>query len=92
MADFVLKKKKAFLFQIEGNRTTYSIPAVSKLPIADVEDFQKIQQVDLAEQMEIAKEFVLKYNPELEEADIGASEYLEIFGAYAKSQNNAGES
>lgn len=93
MADFVLKRKKEFEFQIEGNKETYKLPPFSKLPIDDVEYFNKLQHVELPEQIEIAKTFLLKYEPDLGKINLGDTEFLQIFGAYAKSQQNeAGES
>ncbi len=92
MADFTLKKKKVFTFSLEGSKKVYTLPPVAKLPIDQVVVFQKFQDMETLETFKAAKEFVVKNCPDLEDADLGDYEYMEIFGAYAKSQNNMGES
>lgn len=92
MADFTLKKKKDFTFSIEGNKKVYSLPPITKLPIDQVIVFQKFQEMDTADTFKAAKEFVVNNCPEIEDLNLGDYEYMEIFGAYAKSQSNSGES
>ena len=98
MADFVLAKKKTFTFSIEGSKKVYELPPVTKLPIREIAIFQKIQEIDtddvdkLEEFYGEAKDFVLKHLPELENV-LGDYEFMQVFGAYAKSQGKyAGES
>lgn len=91
MADFVLAKKKPFTFSMEGNKKVYEIPPISKLSLDDLKVFQKMQGGEMMESYEIAKEFILRFLPELE-GQLGDYEFMQVFGAYAKSQNNMGES
>ena len=91
MADFVLAKKKSFTFSMEGNKKVYEIPPITKLSLDDLKVFQKMQGGEMMESYEIAKEFILRFLPELE-GQLGDYEFMQVFGAYAKSQNNMGES
>lgn len=91
MADFVLAKKKSFTFSMEGNKKVYEIPPITKLSLDDLKVFQKMQSGEMMESYEMAREFILRFLPELE-GQLGDYEFMQVFGAYAKSQNNMGES
>ena len=91
MADFVLAKKKSFTFSMEGNKKVYEIPPITKLSLDDLKVFQKMQSGEMMESYEMAREFVLRFLPELD-GQLGDYEFMQVFGAYAKSQNNMGES
>ena len=91
MADFVLAKKKSFTFSMEGNKKVYEIPPITKLSLDDMKVFQKMQGGEMMESYEIAKEFILRFIPELD-GQLGDYEFMQVFGAYAKSQKNMGES
>ena len=91
MADFVLVKRKPFTFSMEGNKKTYELPPISKLSLDDLQIFRKMQEGEMMESYESAKEFILRFIPELDGV-LGDYEFMQVFGAYAKSQNNMGES
>ena len=91
MADFVLAKKKSFTFSMEGNEKVYEIPPITKLSLDDLKVFQKMQSGEMMESYEMAREFILRFLPELD-GQLGDYEFMQVFGAYAKSQNNMGES
>lgn len=92
MADFTLKKRRAFTFNLGDGKEDHSIPPASKLPFEEVVMFRSLKDAEDVETYAKTREFVLKYCPELEGSDLGDLEYLEIFGAYVKSQNDMGES
>ena len=92
MADFVLTKKKPFTFSMEGSKKVYELPPFSKLTINEISIFQKMQDAEMEGLYKEAKSFILEYIPELD-GQLGDYEFMQIFGAYAKSQKSSmGES
>lgn len=90
MADYIVRKHRGFTFALEGCTDVYTLPALSQLSFAEAEMMRKIDQAeDLEKRGKLVKEFVLKYAPALNDADIGDMEYFSIFNEYALSEGKA---
>jgi len=96
MARFVLKKKECFEFALESNPDkVYTLPAIGSLGFDEGKALATIaEEKDMATQGNVIKNFILKYNPELEAENLGDMEYWEIYNAYGLDQGkaNMGES
>ena len=87
MADYIVKKHASFVFAFEGDEgKQFSLPSAHSLSFDDTDFLASIKEKDIREQCEGMKEFVLRYNPELKERDIGDMEYIFILRAYLESQ------
>lgn len=86
MADYIIKKHASFQFAFEGGGKTYELPAAQSLTFEDADFFFAIRNKSVREQCEGCKEFVIRYNPELKDKDIGDMEYLYLLRAYIESQ------
>lgn len=83
MADFVMKKKKAFTFALEDHPGhTYEIPALSSLSFEDARILTEAdKEQDLVQRGKIIREFILKFAPDLK--SLSDMEFFEIYNAYA---------
>lgn len=91
MADFVLKKRKDFVFEIDGAKGQFTLPGRSSLSFDDVALFDRLRrtEADTTQRGNIIKEFILKYAPGLEELDLADMAYLDIMQAYEIAQGRA---
>lgn len=88
MADFVMKKRKGFTFQLEDDPHTYTIPALSNLSFADVALLSKAdKETDIVKRGKIVREFILTFAPDLE--GLSDMEFFEIYNAYAQTIGRA---
>lgn len=75
-------------FVIKGTKGEYLIPAFSTLSVDDVTEVMALRpETPVAERLEVVKRFLLKFEPELEEEELGDVGYSMIFAAYEKEQN-----
>lgn len=91
MADYVIRKHAGFTFNIEGDEKLYTIPPMNMLCSDDMKLLasMKANPDDMAGNALIAKQFVLRYAPDLENAGIGDMDFVYIFNAYFEQQNKA---
>lgn len=96
MADFIIRKRRDFVFAMEdAPDKTFVIPALSGLSFDDIEQLRQAEaEKDFVKRGELIRDFVLKFVPELEELGTSGMEYLEIYNAYvlAMGRNKLGES
>lgn len=82
---YTIKKREPYT--ITGAEGTYSIPAITELSVDDVELLTEYSESqDAKRKVEICKEFLLRYAPDLEKEDIGDMQYFMIFNDYNTSQ------
>lgn len=88
MADFTLKRRKDFVFSLEDDPgKTYTLPALKSLSFEDAQIMTRIdEEKDLVKKGNLIRDFILKYAPDLEDADLGGMEYFEIFNAYGLNE------
>lgn len=84
MADFVLKKRKDFVFALEDDpEKLYHLPALRSLSFEDAQAMTKIDdEKSIVKKGNLIRGFILKYAPELADKGISDMEYFEIFNAY----------
>lgn len=96
MADFIVRKRRDFVFAVEdAPDQTFTLPAISSLGFEDVKLVTKAnEEEDIVKRGELIQEFILKYAPGLEDLGLGGMEYFEIYNAYglAMGRNRLGES
>ena len=82
---YIIKKRESY--KITGAKGEYTIPAITDLSIDDVELLTEYSESqDAKRKVEICKEFLLKYAPDLEKEEIGDMQYFMIFNDYNTSQ------
>jgi hypothetical protein len=91
MADFVLKKRRTFVFALEDDpEKTYTLPALKSLSFEDAQLMTKIDdEKSIVKKGNLIKEFILKYAPELKGKTLGDMEFFEIFNAYGLNEGKA---
>lgn len=91
MADFVLSKRRAFVFALEDDpEKTYTLPSVSSLGFEDAQLLVKIDETkDIVKRGNMIRDFILKYVPELKEKNLGGMEYFELYSAYGMNEGKA---
>lgn len=84
MTDFVIKRRKDFVFAIEdAPDQTYTLPTLSGLGFEDAQLLVKIDgEKDLAKRGPLVRDFILRFAPQLADAGVGDMQYLEIYNAY----------
>lgn len=84
MADFIVRKRRDFVFAIEdAPDRTFTLPDISNLGFEDAKMMRQISdEKDLVEQGKLIESFLLKFVPELEKLGTSDMEYLEIYNAY----------
>ena len=96
MADFTLKKRKAFVFALEDDpEVSYTLPALKSLSFEDAQTMTKIdEEKNIVKKGNLIRGFILKYAPELSSTGLGDMEYFEIFNAYGlnEGKGDLGES
>lgn len=96
MADFIVRKRRDFVFAVEdAPDKTFALPAMSSLGFDDIKLITKInEEEDIAKRGGIIQDFVLKYAPGLKDLNLSGMEYFEIYNAYglAMGKNKLGES
>ena len=96
MADFVLTKRRDFVFALEDSpEKTYTIPAVSRLSFEDAQTLVKIdEQKDIVKRGNMIRDFILKHIPELADKGLSGMEYFELYRAYGlnEDRDKVGES
>lgn len=85
MADFIVKKRRDFVFAVEtAPDQTFTLPASSALEFEDAKLMAAAAaEDDIVKRGEIIKAFVLKYAPGLKQIGLSGMEYFEIYNAYA---------
>ena len=88
MADFTLKKRKAFVFALEDNpEQTYTLPSLKNLSFEDAQTMTKIdEEKNIVKKGNLIRGFILKYAPALADKNISDMEYFEIFNAYGLNE------
>jgi len=90
MADFVLKKRKDFVFEVDGVEGEFTLPGRSALTFDDVALFDRLRsEEDTTMRGSIIKEFILKHAPGLKKLDLADMAYLDIMQAYEIAQGRA---
>lgn len=88
---FVLKKNKAFEFQIEGSEKVYEIPAIDTFNADEIEAFRKLMgSSDLKNNIETFKEVLFSKCEGLDAEGLSDYQYLMILRAYEESQKADG--
>lgn len=83
---FIIKKPEPFA--IKGEQGNYIIPAMSTLSTDQMGDIlTMLPETPAAEKVAIAKAFLLRMAPELEQEELGDWGYFQIYMAYEKEQN-----
>lgn len=93
MADFTVKKHKAFTVKVEGVKDEFKLPALDDLPIELVGVFSDVSsKADIVTQAKESAKFILDICPELE-GKVSEFDLIQIFNAYFANQSGAaGES
>jgi len=87
---FTLKKRKNFVFRLEGETETFSLPSLKALGFEDGQLMTEIDAEDnIVKKGGMVRDFILKYNPALENKDLADMEYFEIFNAYALNEGKS---
>ncbi len=96
MADFVMRKRRGFVFAIEdAPEQTFTLPALSSLGFEDAKLLTQINEAeDIIEKGKLVEEFLLKFAPGLKKLGLSGMEMFEIYNAYglAMGKNQLGES
>lgn len=84
MADFIVRKRRDFVFAVEdAPEKTFTLPAISSLGFEDVKLVTKAnEEEDIVKRGKLIQEFILKYAPGLADLGLGGMEYFEIYNAY----------
>ena len=88
MADFVLKKRRDFVFALEDDpETTYTFPSPKSLTFEEAKLMTQIdEETDLVVKGKMIRDFIIAKVPALEGKGLSDMEYLEILNAYALSE------
>lgn len=90
MADYTVKKHKAFTVKVEGVKEEFKIPALDDLPLDVITIFTSITtDTPMMEQAEASKKFILACCPELD-GKVSDFDLISIFNAYFDNQIGAG--
>lgn len=96
MADFIMRKRKDFVFAVEdAPDQTFTLPALSHLGFEDAKLLTQINETeDIVEKGKLVEQFVLKFAPGLKALHLSGMEIFEIYNAYglAMGKNQLGES
>ena len=87
MADFVLKKRKDFIFALEEEpEKTYIIPALRSLDFEEIQFLSKIDdEKNLTKKGNLIRDFILRHAPDLKDKGLAGMQYFDIYNAYALS-------
>lgn len=88
MADFVLKKRRDFVFALEDDpETTYTFPSLKSLTFEEAKLMTQIDdEDDVVVKGKMIRDFILSKVPALADKGLSDMEYLEILNAYALSE------
>ncbi len=90
VVNYKIRKRPPYI--IEGEKGEYQIPPAEKLDFEDGLLFDKLnKEPDPIKRAEMAKSFLLKYAPALENEDITPMEYSIIFNDYNVKAPHLGE-
>lgn len=92
---FKLQRRTEFKFVLEDDQDkVYSLPSLKALSFEDGQMMTRIDaEDDITKKGGMVRDFILKYNPDLEKKGIADMEYFEIFNAYAlREGKDLGES
>lgn len=96
MADFIVRKRRDFVFGIEAAPDqTFTLPALSGLGFEDAKQLTQInEEKDIVKKGRLVEDFLLKHVPALKDMGLSGMEYFEIYNAYglAMGRNKLGES
>lgn len=96
MADFIVRKRRDFVFAVEdAPDKTFTLPALSSLGFDDVKLITRAnEEEDIEKRGALIQAFILEHAPDLKDLDLGAMVYFEIYNAYglAMGRNKLGES
>ncbi len=85
---YIIKKHEPFQFAVEDSpEEIFSLPTMSNLSFDDAKAIATIEEDDdIAVRGRAIKEFIVSYNPGIEDLDIGDFEFFYIYNAWRKHE------